>query len=149
MRDNRPLRIWLIDDKPDDRRLARRAIERYFTHAEVQEIGTLDDWQRALTSPLPNLVITDHRLHWGDGLQVLQTIKSRDPLCPVIMFTNTATEQIVLDAFRQGLDDYLLKAPQHFPLIPITLVNTLKRARQQRAIHQAEARLRLLHEINR
>lgn len=149
MRDNRPLRIWLIDDKPDDRRLARRAIERYFTHAEVQEIGTLDDWQRALTSPLPNLVITDHRLHWGDGLQVLQTIKSRDPLCPVIMFTNTATEQIILDAFRQGLDDYLLKAPQHFPLIPITLVNTLKRARQQRAIHQAEARLRLLHEINR
>lgn len=149
MTDDRSLHIWLIDDEPDDRRLTRRAIERYFTRATVREIGTLEAWQQALTTPLPDLVITDYRLRWGDGLQVLQTIKSRAPLCPVIMFTNTATEQVVLEAFRHGLDDYLLKAPQHFRLIPITLINALERVRQQQRVHQAEARLRLLHEIDR
>lgn len=149
MKDLRSFRIWLIDDNPDDRRLARRAIERYFAHVTVGEIGTLEEWERALTTPLPDLVVTDYCLHWANGLQVLQAIKNRDPLCPVVMFADTATEQVILDAFRRGLDDYLLKAPQHFRLIPITLVNALERARQQRAIYQTESRLRLLHEIDR
>ena len=56
---------------------------------------------------------TDYHLHWSDGIQVLQDVKAKDPLCPVIMFTGTGNEEVAVAAMKHGLDDYIIKNVKH------------------------------------
>ncbi|MDH7488776.1 MAG: response regulator [Anaerolineae bacterium] len=43
------------------------------------------------------------------------------------MFTDTGTEQIAVDAMKQGWDDYIVKAPAQFRKLPVAVRAVLKR----------------------
>ncbi len=84
-------------------------------------------------------MITDYHLRWNDGLNVLRAIKSHDPDRPVIMFTGTGTQEIAVEAMKMGLDDYVIKAPQHFVRLRGAVQAALKRAEDRRRMAQMEA----------
>src|SRR4028118_911409 len=108
------LRILLIDDNPHDRILAIRSLEREFPNLQVKEIAKLEELDQVLEADNFDLTITDYQLRWSDGLAVLRTIKARYPECPVIMFTNSGTQEIAVEAMKAGLDDYVIKSPKHY-----------------------------------
>jgi DNA-binding NtrC family response regulator len=56
-----------------------------------------------------DLVLTDVRLPDQNGLQLLDTLKSRSPHLPVIMMTGFGTIQNAVEAMKKGAFDYLLK----------------------------------------
>src|SRR5919199_1840610 len=108
------LRILLIDDNPQDRLLAIRALEKEFPTLQIQEVLKADDLAWVLETSQFDLVITDYQLRWSDGLAVLHGIKDRYPDCPVIMFTNSGTQEIAVEAMKAGLEDYVLKSAMHY-----------------------------------
>jgi PAS domain S-box-containing protein len=147
--------ILLIDDNPDDRTLVIRALKKDFPEAVIREIIDTDDFDRALSGGGFDLVITDYHLCWTDGLRVLREVKGRFPDCPVIMFTGTGTEEVAVEAMKAGLDDYVLKSPKHFVLLPVTVSAALENARRQRTLRksqrellESEERFRNLFEIS-
>jgi DNA-binding response OmpR family regulator len=104
------MRVLLIDDDPDDRWLAARALSREFAAAEIVEIGDDSALDEALQEPdEPALAITDYALHWSDGLGVFERIRAVHPRCPVIVFTGVGDETLAVQLLKAGVDDYVVK----------------------------------------
>jgi PAS domain S-box-containing protein len=143
------LRILLIDNNPDDRALAIRELRHAFPEMQLTEVGTASQFERVLADFLFDAVITDYQLHWSDGLTILRTIKAQSPNCPVIMFTNTATQETALQAMKAGLDDYVIKSPNHYVRLPAAVETALERiaAKQQSASLQARVQT-LLNQLD-
>ena len=106
-----PLNLLLVDDNPDDRTLVIHELQKEFPGLEVDQIYQADALTRALEGLKFDLVITDYRLNWSDGLEVLRRVRSVFPDCPVIMFTGTGNQEIAVQALKSGLDDYVVKSP--------------------------------------
>jgi signal transduction histidine kinase/DNA-binding response OmpR family regulator len=133
------LHLLLIDDNPDDRALTIRELKQEFPNFQVEEIADAEAFQGALTRGQFNCVITDYRLRWSDGLKILREVKAQYPHYPVIMFTDSGTQEIAVEAMKLGLDDYLIKAPKHSVRLPIAIHAALNRKRsEQRANFLAE-----------
>lgn len=107
------LNILLVDDSPQDRGLARRELIKEFPNAVFVEVTNDDEFESALAVNQFDVVVTDFEIRWTNGLAVLKTVKQRTPNCPVVMFTATGTEEIAVDAMKNGLDDYIIKNVHH------------------------------------
>ena len=139
---NEILRILLIDDNPDDCLLTIRALRREFPDLQVEQITEAKGFAQALEAGDFDLAITDYQLRWSDGLAVLRAVRARWPDCPVIMFTATGSEEIAVEAMKNGLDDYVLKSPKHFIRLPAAVRSALKRAEDSIERKRAEEELR-------
>ncbi len=134
----RHIKILIIDDNPDDRALAFRELRREFPNIEVEEVIDADEFRKALQKDDFDLVITDYNIRWTDGLNVLEKVKKRCPDCPVIMFTGTGSEEIVVQAMKGGLDDYVVKTTTHFVRLPASVRSVLKSRDERLARQRAE-----------
>jgi signal transduction histidine kinase len=143
------LRILLIDDNPDDRLLAARQLSRAFPDLQIQEIGEINALNQALKADGFDAVVTDYQLRWSDGLAVLRAVKDRYPDCPVVMFTNTGSEEIAVEAMKAGLSDYVLKLPKYYNRLPAAVQLALERAETQRRAARLEAHRQALSEVSR
>lgn len=145
---NTPLQLLLIDDNPDDRALARRAISADFPDSEFVEVGTAAAFEQHIDGDF-DCVITDFQLGWSDGLVVLKRVKEKHPERPVIMFTNTGSEEVCAAGLRTGLSDYILKRRDHFSKLPAAVQTALNLAAARRAIRERDAHVKDLLERER
>ncbi|MFN6483314.1 MULTISPECIES: response regulator [unclassified Nostoc] len=143
------LRILLIDDNLNDRLLAIHVLEQEFFDLQFQEIVQAKDLEEALETGQFDLVITDYQLRWSDGLTAIRAIKNRYPDCPVIMFTNSGTQEIAVEAMKSGLEDYIIKSPKHYVRLPAAVRRAIERTEAQRKAVRLESRLQtLLNNLN-
>jgi PAS domain S-box-containing protein len=143
------LRLLIVDDNPNDRLLIVRELKREFPDLEVEEILKPEDFSQSLSAGKFDLVVTDYQLRWDDGLTVLQEIKSHYPDCPVVMFTDSGSQEVAVEAMKAGLDDYVIKSPKQYARLPVAVRQVLQRAESQRKADRLELRLqRLLNHLN-
>jgi two-component sensor histidine kinase len=129
------MRILIVDDDPDFRSLAARAMRREFADADLVEAGDRAGLDGAVTSRHPvDLLISDLNLNWADGFEVLAKVRAASPLCPAIMFTGTGNEEVAVRAIKAGFDDYVVKSPKQLRHLA---------ASASAAVRRAEARSRL------
>lgn len=121
------MRILMIDDSPYDRALIQRRIQKEFSNAEFVEIIRRSDLDEALAEQHFDIALTDYRLQWTDGLWLLKTIKAHLPLLPVIMVTDTGSEEIATEGMKTGLSDYVLKRDLH--RLPLAIKESLEKTR--------------------
>jgi len=101
-----PLRVLVIDDEPPIRKLLRMGLgsQGY----EVIEAATgragLD-----LLAEQPGLVILDLGLPDIDGLDALQTMRSRNESVPIVVLSSRGDEISKVKALDLGADDYVTK----------------------------------------
>jgi signal transduction histidine kinase len=126
------IRLLLIDDNPDDRVLAIRSLERELKELQIREVLDNPGLELALDEDAFDAVVTDYQLRWSDGLTVLHQVRARYPHTPVVMFTNTGSEEIAVTAMKAGLDDYVVKTPRHFDRLPYALLSALRRRELER-----------------
>ncbi len=138
------LRLLLIDDNEHDRALIVYKLKSEFPDLQVEQVTKAEDFHQALSAGNFEFVITDYRVRWNDGVALLQDIKSRYPKCPVIMFTDSGTQEIAVEAMKAGLDDYIIKSAKHYVRLPVAVRSILQRLEQQeraeRALQEANQR---------
>ena len=126
----------IIDDNPSDRALALRELKKLFPQLEYEEIIDENSFALALERDNFNIVITDYQLLWTTGIHILDRIKKHKPECPVIMFTGTGSEEIAVAAMKAGLDDYVIKSPQHYVRLAAAVRSAWQRFEQKKALQE-------------
>ncbi len=102
-------------------------LERFFSKNNflVKYVRTGKKAIQELSEFYPDIVLSDFRLLDFDGKELLQQIKSINPLLPVIIMTSYNDVKIAVDVMKLGAYDFVLK-----PLFPeeilITVFNALK-----------------------
>ena len=137
--------ILIIDDSRADRLLAIRELRKAFPDLQVEEVSEAIELASALEAREFDLVITDYQLRWSNGLAVLQEIKSRYPDCPVVMFTNSGSEEVAVKGMKQGLSDYVLKGQPLYRLT-VAVQESLEKQRMRRDYEETVEQLRLSKE---
>jgi len=135
------MRVLVIDDNPDHRELMIAKIRKAYPEAEFIEVirQTMLDEVLRREDPL-DLVCTDYRLQWSDGLKVLSQVKAAHPDVPVIMVTDTGSEEVAAAGMKAGLADYVLKG--HLHRLPLVLKESLDKSRLRQEHERALERLR-------
>jgi len=138
-------RVLLVDDEPADRVLAMRVLQAEFSEMIFTSASTEDELHHALARGGFDLVITDYQLNWATGLAVLGEVERRFADVPVIMFTASGNEEIAVEAMKQGLADYVLKAPRQYIRLTASVHNILERRRDRRTLREAASIARSLY----
>ncbi|MDC0713557.1 sigma-54 dependent transcriptional regulator [Stigmatella sp. ncwal1] len=129
-------RILAVDDDPHARDLLRRLLG---TLGEVMQAPHPEGAIERLTEDGPfDLVLTDMAMpNPGDGLRVLQEVRTRLPDTPVIVVTAFGNIEGALDSIQQGAFDYLAK-----PFDVDAIVRVARRALDQKRLVEENRSLR-------
>jgi two-component system, sensor histidine kinase and response regulator len=138
--------ILLVDDNPEDRLLVRRLVSREIPDSRITDVSDAASFESALAGHDFDLVITDYQLRWNDGIRITAEVKRSRPTCPVVMFTDTGSEEIAVAAMKVGLDDYVLKSGKHPTRLIAAVQGVLERSRNEQRIAALEARMHTLLE---
>ena len=101
--------LLVVDDSAADRRLAAGLLQRSTDHTVIFAA----DGREALVQierHLPDVVITDLQMPNMNGLQLVEAVKKQYPLIPVILMTAQGSEEIAVEALRNGAASYVPKS---------------------------------------
>lgn len=133
--------IMVVEDHPDMRDFIVSSLSGDFDTIEA------GDGQEALailkaTPHKPMLIITDMMMPEMDGMQLLAMLKSVDTFqsIPVIMLTARTADEDKLEAFRIGVDDYLIK--------PFSVEELKARIRNQLKVSESRRVANLVSEVS-
>ena len=115
------IQILMADDDPDDRLMAKKALQEYRLKNGLQFVEDgeeLMDYLRhrgkyadPATSPEPGLILLDLNMPKKDGREALAEIKA-DPVLrkvPVVILTTSKAEEDVLRSYDLGVNSYITK----------------------------------------
>ncbi len=99
--------VWIIDDDRSIRWVLEKSLAR--ADIEFKSFATADDALRALSTEIPQVVVSDIRMPGSSGLDFLQVLHERHPLIPVIIMTAYSDLESAVAAFQGGAFEYLPK----------------------------------------
>ncbi|KZD07612.1 histidine kinase dimerization/phosphoacceptor domain -containing protein [Oceanibaculum pacificum] len=153
---NKPICILYIDDDPALVRLAQRVLgRRGYT---VEHVTTGEEGLTRLMRGNIDVVILDHHLPTGTGMDVLARLGAWELAPPVVYVTGSADTRIAVNALKAGAADYVPKtvADEFLELLASAVEQALVQARLEREKATAEREVReardraeiLLGEVN-
>lgn len=130
-------RVLVVDSNPDDRALSVFLLTRALNDAEVVEVPNALVFTERLSRGDFGAVVTEYRLDWGEGFQVLEAVRSLHPSCPVVFFTSAGSEAIAAEGFRRGLAGYVTKGSAGFLELPATVTRVVSGSATLRSLEEA------------
>ena len=114
------MKILVAEDEP----LMLMTIEAKLNNLGFEVVAVSDGQQalKILETYQPDLIITDILMPYTSGLELIGIVKSKNTKLPIIVLSGLGEEEIVLEAFNLGADDFLTK-----PFKPIDLELRVKR----------------------
>jgi len=153
---NRTPRVLYVDDDPGLARLVQKAMERRgyaFEHADTGEAGLARIAQGGV-----DVVVLDHYLPTGTGLDVLASMAEFIDHPEVVYVTGSAETAVAVAALKSGATDYVPKTldAEFMELLASAVQHAVERVRLNRAKLRAEQEMReardraemLLGEVN-
>jgi CheY-like chemotaxis protein len=129
----KPITILLADDDPDDRLLARQALEENRLANDLRCVEDGEElleylWQRGRyaapgAAPRPGLILLDLNMPKKDGREALREIKTDPALkhIPVVVLTTSKAEEDIYRSYNLGVNSYITK-----PVTFASLVDVMK-----------------------
>jgi signal transduction histidine kinase len=141
------LRVLLVEDDPDHALLIEVALEgASLTQFELTNATSLVDAKAALAEKPFDAVLLDLTLPDARAMEGLSQIKSVKPDMPVVLLTGIADQSMVMEAVRQGAQDYISKDDMNAWTLERVLHYAVER---QRMVRQLQESNELLNQKNR
>jgi len=132
-------RLLVIDDEQGIRDGCRRVLEP--EGYRVETAATIDAGRAAIQAGDFDLVLLDVMMPDGKGIDLLETIRQRDPETVAAIITGFATVELAVEALKEGAYDFISK-PFSGDLLLLTVERGLEKRRlsqEARRVQQAEA----------
>lgn len=104
----RSLCVLILEDNLDDAALMQHELEQAGFAVQAHRVETRDAFAAHLTPDL-DLILSDHHLPEFDALRALALLKQRGLDVPFIIVSGVISEEMAVEAMKQGAADYLLK----------------------------------------
>jgi two-component system sensor histidine kinase UhpB len=128
---NNHVRVLYVDDYPLDRALVRDALVKEAHGFELFEATSREEFESLLGQGKYDIVLSDFNILGFEGLQVIEAVHRACPELPVIIVTGTGSEEIAVQALKQGASDYVIKSPRHIQHLPYSIRSVLEAKRLQ------------------
>ncbi len=99
--------VWIIDDDRSIRWVLEKALAR--EAITFKSFASAEEAERELGQETPQVVISDIRMPGASGLDLLQTLRAKNPALPVIIMTAYSDLESAVSAFQGGAFEYLPK----------------------------------------
>ncbi len=103
------MKILLIDEDTDERLITKKTLLKRFPQSAIIEISGQEQFESHLTQTQFQLVISEYRLSWKNGIQLFKQIHDRYACIPFVMLTGSGNEELAVAAMKAGINDYLCK----------------------------------------
>lgn len=100
--------VLVVDDSPVDRRLAGGILEKN-PSLSVRYATSGQDALTEIARQPPDIVVTDLQMPDLSGLELVERIRAKYPLVPVILMTAHGSEEIAVRALEVGAASYVPK----------------------------------------
>ncbi|HEY5311739.1 MAG TPA: response regulator [Pirellulales bacterium] len=122
--------VLIVDDSAVDRRLAGKLLEKSGELSIQYAVDGADALERIAAAP-PDVVVTDLQMPVLNGLELVEQVRRKFPLVPVILMTAHGSEAVAVQALMSGAASYVPKTelPRH---LAATVQNVLCLARSSR-----------------
>lgn len=117
-------KILIVDDDLSFGMMVEGFLKRH--SFEVTLAASFSKAALALKGEPFDLVLTDYRLPDGTGMDVLQTVKKKDPATSVILITAYSDIRVAVEAIKSGAFEYITK-----PVNPEELLHVINEASRQ------------------
>ncbi len=104
-----PIHILLVDDDDVDRMAVRRALKSADLAVELTEATDGAAALELLRTRTFDCALLDYLLPDRDGLSVVREARQAGVATPLIVMTGQGSEQVAVDLFKAGANDYLSK----------------------------------------
>jgi len=105
------LKILVVDDEDDDAFLIEDLIREGLTDPSptIDRAKSQKQAIQQLEAATFDICICDYRLGEGNGIRLLNTIRSKYITTPIIVLTGQGDQEIAVEAMKSGATDYLTK----------------------------------------
>jgi len=101
------MRILIIEDEVTLNKMLAEGLKEFGYQSDVVE--TVKDGEYYLDIRNYDLVLMDWMLPDGDGVELIETIKSKSPKTVVVVLSARDDKESEIEALRMGADDYIRK----------------------------------------
>ena len=126
------IRVLLVEDEA----YVAESLAALFAAHGIDTV-TCSTAEEALEAPPVDVVLADLKLPGLSGVDLLEKLKQRDPMLPVLLLTGHGTIRDAVQAMRSGALDFLTK-----PIEPDVIVERVRKAVERGRIERERDRLR-------
>lgn len=127
--------IIVVDDEPHMRAILTANLQQD-GHVVIEANGVVEA-RGAITGNEYEVVITDHKMPDGSGIDVLNLVRQDDPTASVIFLTAVGSIELAVESIRGGAFDFLTK-----PFLPEVIRATAQRATEHTKLLRENSRLK-------
>ena len=108
MDSNDVLKVFIVDDDVFFGKLIQRQLE-ILENINITFFDNALDFLDALTDK-PDIVVLDYKIPVRNGIQLMEAVKKKHPETKVIILSGQDSLNVVVEAYDQGADRYLIKS---------------------------------------
>jgi response regulator of citrate/malate metabolism len=138
--------LLVIEDDPNHQLLIKRILAKKKSVFSVVEIAQdIREAKRLVNHMKFDCYLVDNQLPEGQGLDFITTLQAEGVEGPFVLMTSAGNEELVVQAFRKKVSDYVVKDVGFWKDLPALLLRVMETSTSNRA---SETRLEELQRTN-
>ena len=133
--------ILYVEDDPTTQKLLSPMLESQGCRVFFAENGL--DGLKLYREHSPDIVLTDLKMPFMNGLEMASTIREEAPAAQIIILTSFSDTDFLLRAIDIGINQFILK-PVEFPKLKTVIKRCISTIRFQRCLQEQAERIRML-----
>ncbi len=143
------IKVLIIDDDEDDFIIMSHYLSKIQTEEyDVYWCNDYDFAEQEILKGEHDIYLVDHFLGKGEGIEIIERIRARNILKPMILLTGSNDYSVDEKAMAKGASDFLVKKEVRVDTIERAMRYALERYHQQSYIRAQEKKYRSLFELS-
>jgi PAS domain S-box-containing protein len=147
----RPLRMLLVEDNPDDVELCLRLMRKTYPDVHCDVVQRPLEFARRIRTARYDVILSDYALGPWTGLDAFNLMRKAGRDVPFILLTGALGDERAIECITSGITDYVLK--DHPERLAVAISRALEQRelfeqheRAERTLRESEAKFQMLAE---